>query len=46
MGGSLSSVIPALSRNPATARPRRERVFCDQGLDRAGCQLSLAWRLL
>jgi len=30
------SVMPDLIRHPATARLRRERVFRDQGLDRAG----------
>jgi hypothetical protein len=35
----LFSVIPALSRNPAEPRLRRERVFCDQGLDRTGSRI-------
>ncbi len=30
------SVMPDLIRHPATARLRREGVFYDQGLDRAG----------
>ncbi len=33
------SVIPALSRNPAAPRLRREKVSCDQGLDRTGPRL-------
>ncbi|SCX27535.1 hypothetical protein DSM25558_4241 [Agrobacterium sp. DSM 25558] len=33
------SVIPASSRNPAAPRLRRERVSCDQGLDRTGPRL-------
>ena len=33
------SVTPALSRGPAAPRLRRERVFCAQGLERAGCRI-------
>ncbi|KVK43470.1 hypothetical protein L901_26575 [Agrobacterium sp. D14] len=34
-----SSVMPDLIRHPATPRLRREGVFRDQGLDRAGFRL-------